>query len=271
MANDGGAFFLDKEQKDRVEQEDPVAAAYIRRVYGSLEFINGLERYCFWLTAATPKDLRGSPVLQEVVTRVKQHRLASSRATTRKLADRPNEFAEIRQPTTPYLMIPSASSENRDFIPIGFQPPGVVVTNLCLVVPNASAFDFGVVTSTMHMAWTRQVAGRLKSDYRYSIRLVYNNFPWPQNPSEQQKARVEGSAQAVLDTRQAHLDHGQTLADLYDPLAMPADLLKAHQTLDTAVDRCYRKQPFTDERNRLKYLFALYQYYLTGAELPFVE
>jgi hypothetical protein len=271
MANDGGAFFIDAEQKAVIESSDRIAAKYIRRVYGSREFINGLERYCFWLAEALPSDLRTSPILKDIVARVKAHRLSSSRATTRKLADRPNEFAEIRQPSTQYLMIPSASSENRNFIPIGFQPSEVIATNLCLVVPNASQFDFGVVTSQMHMDWMRQVAGRLKGDYRYSNKLVYNNFPWPENPTDQQKAKVEEAAQKILDVRQVYLDQGQTLADLYDPLSMPADLLQAHRTLDTAVDRCYRKQPFTDERNRLKYLFALYQHYVTGDPLLFDE
>jgi hypothetical protein len=157
------------------------------------------------------------------------------------------------------------SSEQRKYIPIGFNPPSVIASNLTLVVPQATRFHFGVLSSAMHMAWVRHVAGRLKSDFRYSAKLVYNNFPWPQEVSDAKRTAVEETAQGVLDVRKSHPD--ATLADLYDPLSMPADLAKAHVKLDRAVDRCYRSQPFASERNRVEYLFTLYQQ-LTAPLLP---
>jgi len=282
---DGGYYLFTRAERDQFISQEPEAAGLFRPWIGSREFLNGDERFCLWVRDLPPSELRGLGLVAERIELVRRYRLGEIPAKgkpdtpanrkrndqTKKLAARPTRFHVENNPESEYMVIPEVSSERRRYIPFGYLAPPTIASNLVKVLPKATPYIFGVLSSQMHMAWTRQVAGRLKSDYRYSIRLVYNNFPWPQNPSEQQKARVEGSAQAVLDTRQAHLDHGQTLADLYDPLAMPADLLKAHQTLDTAVDRCYRKQPFTDERNRLKYLFALYQYYLTGAELPFVE
>jgi hypothetical protein len=140
---------------------------------------------------------------------------------------------------------------------MGFMPPTTIPSNLCLVIPNAQKFDFGVLSSTMHMAWMRLVAGRLESRYRYSAKLVYNNYPWPENPTEKQKANVESKAQAVLDARAKYPD--SSLADLYDPLTMPPDLVKAHEQLDKAVEQCYRSKPFESDRERVEYLFQLYE------------
>ena len=148
---------------------------------------------------------------------------------------------------------------------MGFMKGNIIASNLCLTIPGARPFHFGVLSSTMHMAWVRHVAGRLKSDFRYSAKLVYNNFPWPQDVSDAKRTAVEEAAQGVLDAREAHSD--STLADLYDPLSMPADLAKAHAKLDRAVDRCYRSQPFANERNRVEYLFNRYQQ-LTAPLLP---
>ena len=142
---------------------------------------------------------------------------------------------------------------------MGFVSKKVIANNLVMFVPDATLYHFGVLSSAMHMAWVRQVCGRLKSDYRYSNKLAYNNFPWPEAPTEKQRAAVEAAAQAVLDAREQHLKTGATLADLYDPLSMPAKLVKAHAALDRAVDRCYRAQPFTSERQRVEFLFALYE------------
>lgn len=167
------------------------------------------------------------------------------------------DFAFVSHTEKSYLIIPSASSERRRYIPIGFLPANVIASNLCLIIPGAETFHFGVLTSSMHMAWVRQVCGRLKSDYRYSNKLVYNNYPWPESPTDKQKAAVEAKAQAVLDARAAHPD--ACLADLYDPLTMPANLTKAHAELDRAVDACYRTKPFDSDRERVEFLFALYE------------
>jgi len=191
----------------------------------------------------------------------------SRRQTTRELADTPTLFGEIRQPNSKYLLIPSVSSESRKYIPIGFMPKTVIGSNLVLFVPEATLYHLGVLSSAMHMAWVRQVGGRLKSDYRYSNKLVYNNYPWPDGPSGKQGAAVQAAARAVLGTREEYLKAGATLAGLYDPLAMPPKLVKAHATLDHAVDRCYRSQPFTTERQRVEFLFALYEK-LTTPLLP---
>jgi hypothetical protein len=193
------------------------------------------------------------------VEQVKKYRLASKRATTRELAQTPSLFAEIRQPTTDYLLIPGVSSENRRYIPIGFFGPDVIATDLTRTVANATSYHFGVITSLMHMAWMRQVCGRLKSDYRYSNSLVYNNFPWPENPTEAQRRKVEAAAQQVLDVREQYPE--STLADLYDPNAMPRALLDAHKAVDATVDACYRSKPFKTELERLEYLFDLYRRY----------
>jgi hypothetical protein len=160
-------------------------------------------------------------------------------------------------PTREYLIIPKVSSERRHYIPIGFMPPEILASDLVFVAPDATLFHFGILSSSQHMAWVRTVCGRLKSDYRYSAKLVYNNFPWPQDVSSDKRKAVETLAQAVLGVRDKYPD--STLADLYDPLSMPADLQKAHTQLDRAVDRCYRSQPFPNERNRIEYLFKLYQ------------
>ncbi|MCC6493280.1 MAG: hypothetical protein IT424_09685 [Pirellulales bacterium] len=230
---------------------------YVKRFVGSEEFINGIERWCLWLKDASPSEVRRLAAVKERVEGVKRHREASRRATTRELAARPALFGEIRQPKSRYLLVPSVSSERREYIPIGFNPPSVIASNLTLVVPRAGLFHFGVLSSAMHMAWVRQVAGRLKSDFRYSAKLVYNNYPWPQDVSDAKRQAVEEAAQGVLDAREAHPE--ATLADLYDPLSMPANLARAHARLDRAVDKCYRSQPFVSERNRVEYLFNLYQ------------
>ena len=162
---------------------------------------------------------------------------------TKNLAETPTRFHVENMPKGRFLLIPKVSSERRRYIPMGFMSPRTLVSDLVFVLPEATSYHFGVLSSAMHMAWVRQVGGRLKSDYRYSAKLVYNNYPWPQEPTEKKRAAVETAAQAVLDARKEHLARGCTLADLYDPLAMPLTLVKAHKALDRAVDRCYRRQP----------------------------
>jgi hypothetical protein len=257
MPNDGGHLLLNPEEKKELLSECPEARKFVRRFVGSEEYINSIERWCLWLVDAAPDELRGMKPVMNRVQGVKGHRESSRRETTRNLANTPTLFGEIRQPKSRYLLVPSVSSENRKYIPIGFNPPSVVASNLTLVIPKASRFHFGVLSSTMHMAWVRHVAGRLESRYRYSAKLVYNNFPWPQGVSDAKRSAVEEAAQGVLNAREAHPD--SSLADLYDPLSMPADLAKAHAKLDRAVDRCYRSQPFANERNRVEYLFKFYQ------------
>jgi hypothetical protein len=188
--------------------------------------------------------------------RVRAFRIGSPKARTVELAATPYLFGEIRQPSSEYLLVPKVSSEHRRYLPIGFLSPEFIASGSSLVVPNASSFDFGVIQSAIHMAWMRQVCGRMKSDYQYSVSIVYNNFPWPEAPTAKQRLTVETAAQAVLDARNAF--PGSSLADLYDPLAMPPVLVNAHADLDRAVELCYRPQPFDNDRQRVEYIFALY-------------
>ncbi len=265
MPNDGGHLLLKPEERKVLLQECPTARKYLKRFLGSEEFINGIERWCLWLAEAAPSELRRMKPVTDRVEGVKKHRQSSQRATTRDLANIPTLFGEIRQPAKKYIAIPKTSSEGRRYIPIGFLPPTVIASTEIFTIQTQSLYIFGVLTSRLHMTWVRHVAGRLKSDFRYSAKLVYNNFPWPPDVSDAKRQVVEEAVQGVLDARDAHPD--STLADLYDPLSMPADLAKAHARLDRAVDRCYRSQPFANERNRVEYLFKLYQQ-LTAPLLP---
>lgn len=259
MANDGGNLILDKQGRDELLSKEPDAKKYIHLFLGSQEFINGEDRWCLWLKDVSPADLRSLPEVMKHVEKVKQHRLASSREATKKLAQTPYLFGEIRQPESNYLLIPGVSSENRNYIPIGFMDKNVIASDLARTVANATLYHFGILTSQMHMAWMRAVCGRLEGRYRYSNNIVYNNFPWAINVSEKQKERVEKSAQAVLDARKEYSD--SSLADLYDPSAMPKTLVDAHRALDKAVDLCYRPEAFQTELERLEFLFALYRQY----------
>ena len=193
------------------------------------------------------------------VNKVKDIRLASKRATTNKNAETPMLFGEIRQPMSDYLVLPEVSSENRKFIPIAFVSKEIIGSNKIYMVPNANYYLFGILNSSMHMSWVRQISGRLKSDFQYSTGIVYNNYPWPENPTEKQIKTVEEKAQKVLDARKEFPN--SRLADLYDPLTMPPALVKAHQELDKSVDLCYRPQPFPNETKRIEFLFELYEKY----------
>jgi hypothetical protein len=188
---------------------------------------------------------------------VRKFRESSGREQTRRLAATPALFGEIRQPNVRYLLIPKVSSETRHYIPIGFVNPNIIATGSALIIPGAELFHFGVLSSTMHNAWMRLVAGRLESRFQYSNAIVYNNFPWPEAPTPAQRNTVEAPAQRVLDARATFST--STLADLYDPLAMPPSLAAAHAALDKAVDRCYRSDPFTSDRARVEHLFFLYE------------
>ena len=257
MPNDGGNLLLTREERDELIKNNPALESYIRRFIGSEEFINNTLRYCLWLRGVSPTIIKGFPPVLERVEKVRQHRLASLRPTTRGLANLPMLFGEIRQPTIDYLAIPEVSSERRRFIPIGFVDKEVIASNKIYTLSGATLYHFGVLSSGMHMAWTRTVCGRMKSDYQYSAGIVYNNFPWPQTQTDKQKQAIEDAAQTVLDARAQFPD--ASLADLYDPLTMPEALTKAHQKLDAAVDAAYAKRKFTGDTDRVAFLFELYQ------------
>ncbi|GDZ93958.1 DNA methyltransferase [Planktothrix agardhii CCAP 1459/11A] len=254
---DGGNYLFTTPEKEDFIKIEPQSAKWFRKWVGSDEFINNRERWCLWLGDCPPNELKQMPQALKRVEAVKKVRLESKSIPTQKLAQTPTRFHVENMPSTDYLLVPSVSSENRKYIPLGFMPKEVITSNLCLIISGAKLYHFGVLTSEMHMTWVRYVCGRLKSDFRYSKDIVYNNYPFPENVSDKQKQKVEIAAQKVLDTRAKYPD--SSLADLYDPLTMPPDLVKAHQTLDKAVDLCYRPQPFVSELNRIEYLFSLYE------------
>jgi len=259
MANDGGNLILNEDELREFLDKEPEAKKYIRPLLGSVEFINKKKRYCLWLKGASPTELKKLPLVRERLAKVKKVREKSSRKATQALAKFPALFGEVRQPEGDYLLVPRVSSENRYYIPIGYINSQTIVTDRCAFVEDTSIFLFGVLTSAMHMTWVKYTCGRLKSDYNYSIQIVYNNFPFPRDVSAAQKKKVETAAQGVLDARALFPE--SSLAELYDPLTMPPELLKAHQKLDKAVDNCYRPQPFPQERNRIEFLFELYEAY----------
>ena len=237
MPNDGGYLSnYSKEQKEEICKKYPRQAQLFKIIVGAEEFINNKERYCIWLKDSEPSMYKDNPIIMEAIRNVKQLRENSNREATRRLAITPYLFGEIRQPETDYLLVPSNSSERRRYIPIGFMTKEDISTNANLVIPNATLYEFGILTSNVHMSWVRSVAGRLKSDYRYSAKIVYNNFPWP-SPTDKQKENINKTAKAVLDARAKYPN--SSLADLYDELTMPPDLRKAHQQNDIAVMEAY--------------------------------
>ncbi|MCZ8214006.1 DNA methyltransferase, partial [Microcystis sp. LE19-8.1F] len=261
---DGGNFILSEEEKNTLVSKNPLLIKFIRPFISAREFLNGGKKWCLWLLDIKPNELKNIPEILERVEAVKQFRSKSIAASTRNYSYH-CLFRQITQPKSDYILVPRTTSENRKYIPIGFFTADNIVSDTCQAIPNGDLYLFGILTSEMHMAWVKYVCGRLKSDYRYSKDIVYNNFPFPETATDKQKQTVETCAQAVLDTRVKYPD--SSLADLYDPLTMPPDLLKAHQKLDKAVDLCYRPQPFTSELNRIEYLFELYEK-LTAPLLP---
>lgn len=259
MANDGGHLLLTNEEKAELVRKEPEAAPWIKRFVGAEEFINNIPRWCLWLRDMPPEQLARLPEVRQRVNAVRKHREASKRAATQKLAGNAMRFGEDRQPDSKYLILPRVSSERRDFIPMAFAPKSLIASDRCQMIPRASLYHFGVLSSTMHMAWTRAVAGRLKSDYSYSNEIVYNNFPWPMSPAPEKARKVEEAAQAVLDAREQFPK--ANLAQLYDPLSMPPVLLKAHQALDRAVDACYGAKGMASDMARVSFLFDLYGKY----------
>jgi hypothetical protein len=262
MPNDDGNLLLTTDEKDQLIQRNPEAIKFIRKFVGAVEYLNSKERWCIWLKDVDPTELRKLPKILERIENVKTFRKNSTRETTRNLANFPTLFGEIRQPNVDYLIAPVVSSESRKYIPIAILSKDIIASNLVNIIPDASPYTFGVMISEMMMTWIRTVAGRLKSDWRFTKDNVYNNFPWPENPTTKQKEIIEKAAQSVLDERLNF--KGNSLADLYDPNTMPPALVKSHQALDKAVDLCYRTQPFPNETKRIEFLFELYDKYTSG-------
>jgi hypothetical protein len=259
MPRDGGHLILSTDEKDVLTRTHPSSKKFIRPYTGAEEFLNGGQRWCLWLLGVSPSEIQAIPPILDRLERVRQYRLASKAATTRGFAATPGIFCQLAQPTTDYLLVPRVSSERRSFVPIGFASKDLIANDQVLTVAEAQLFHFGVMSSTMHMAWVRTTCGRLKSDFRYSKDIVYNNFPWPESPTEKQRTAIEEAAKGVLAARERFPE--ATLADLYDPLTMPPALVKAHQRLDKAVDAAYRYKGKPTDAERVAFLFELYQKY----------
>jgi hypothetical protein len=259
---DGGNYLFTADERADFLKKEPNASKYFKKFIGSVEFINNIPRYCLWLHNADPKDLRDLPLTKERINKVRDFRLNSTAKPTVKAADIPTDFFYISHPNCEYLVIPETSSERRKYIPIGYIPADTVASNAVYLIPSASLFTFGLMCSIMHVLWSRTVGGKLKSDFRYSGSIVYNNYPWPENPTDKQKEQIEKAAQKVLDARLEFPT--SSLADLYDPLTMPPVLVKAHNELDKAVDAAYSKQTFNSDAKRMEFLFELYEKYTAG-------
>ena len=258
---DGGNYLFTKEEMNEFIKKEPKSAQYFKPWYGSVEFIHQKPRYCLWLGDCSPAELRQMPHCMKRIEAVRDMRLASNRVSTRKLANRPTRFSTENMPDTNYIIIPKVSSERRRYVPMGFMSPDVLASDLVFIIPDATLYHFGILESNVHMAWMRAVCGRLKSDYRYSKDVVYNNFPWPA-PTDAQKAKIEQTAQAILDARAKYPD--SSLADLYDDLTMPIELRKAHQDNDRAVMQAYGFDVKTmTESQCVAELFKLYQEIVT--------
>ncbi|MCK4983465.1 MAG: class I SAM-dependent DNA methyltransferase, partial [Victivallaceae bacterium] len=247
-ANDRGNLLFTENEKNEFIGKEPLSEKYFKQAIGAREFINNIPRFTLWLENVNPKELRRMKHVLKIIETIKLFRDKT-----------PHLFGSIRKPKSKFLFVPQMSSSNRIYIPIGYLNKDVIPLGPHFFIDNAQLFDFGILTSAIHMTWVKYVCGRLKSDYRYSNSIVYNNYPWPKEPSSKNKTKVELKAQKVLDVREEFPD--SSLADLYDPLTMPPKLVKAHQELDKAVDLCYRPQAFTSENARIEYLFDLYNEY----------
>lgn len=259
---DGRNFLFTDQEKDEFLKAEPDAIKYMRPFIGAEEFLNGENKWCLWLTEIQPSEIKRMPKVEERINNVREFRLKSKKKATVNLADTPSLFAEIRQRNGgDLIVVPRVSSEQRKYIPINIFSSSHIIGDTCSVVLDANLYIFGVFTSAMHMAWMKQLCGRLKSDYRYSNKIVYNTFPWADNPTEKDIKNVKDCAKAVLEARKKFPT--ESLANLYDPVKMPPELVDAHRKLDAAVDRCYRKTPFNSDMERIKHLFGLYNK-LTG-------
>jgi len=254
---DGGNLIIEDKDKKQFLKENPSAKQFIKPLICAQHYLHNIPRWCLWLVNASPSEIQKSTGTMRRIEKVRKFRQASKKLPTQEMANQPSVFAEIRQPTTRYILVPRHTSENRKYIPFGYFGPDSIVHDSCSSIENASLFHFGVISSKMHMAWVKNICGRIKSDYRYSNKLVYNNYPWPDSVTKKQTEAVEKAATNVLNVREKYPD--SSLADLYDPILMPPDLVKAHGALDKAVDKCYRSQPFKDERQRMEFLFGMYE------------
>jgi len=255
---DGGYFLFTEKEKETFLKEEPNSRTLFKRFLGAKEFINGINKYCLWLKDVSPEVIKGSPLVLDRVKKVKEFRENSPGKETQGYASTPTLFRDKNNPES-FIVIPRVSSENRKYIPMGFFDKEYIAGDTCMSIFNGGLYLFGLLNSNVHMSWVKHVCGRLKSDFRYSKDIVYNNFPWPENPSETQVKNIEEKAQKVLEVRLAFPN--SSLADLYDPLTMPPALVKAHNDLDKAVDQAYRSQPFTSEAKRMEFLFELYEKY----------
>jgi hypothetical protein len=253
-ADDGNLLFSDTEKNEFIAKE-PKAEPYILPFLSASEFLNGKKRWCLWLVDLEPEELKAIPEVFRRVEAVKRFRLASVDESMRNLAMKPALFRETYRHKS-FILVPRVSSENRQYVPMGFFDDTYIAGDTCHTIPGATLYHFGVLTSGMHMAWMRYTCGRLKSDYRYSKDIVYNNFPWPQSIDDKKQLAIEKAAQAVLDERARHPT--SSMASMYDPVSMPPALAKAHQTLDKAVEKAYGKE-FTNDADRVAHLFYLYQ------------
>jgi hypothetical protein len=260
MPNDGGNFFISDDEFEGLKLLEPLSIKYIKPFLGALEFLNGKKKWCLWFYKnLDPKDLQTTPFLYKRIKNIEKLRSESTRESTRKLALFPTLFGEIRQPESNFILIPRHSSENRKYIPFGYFTPENIVGDTCLSIQNSTMYHFGILQYIMHMAWVNAVCGRLESRFRYSNEIVYNNYPWPENPTDKQIKNIEEKAQKVLDIRAEFPDN--SLAHLYDQFTMPPALVKAHLELDKAVDASYSKQVFSSETKRMEFLFDLYEKY----------
>jgi hypothetical protein len=262
FALDDGNYTLSEEEKEHILSVNPESNRFIRGFIGGRELLHSEKRFCIWLLDASPTEIKNNGEILKRVQAVRKWRSESDRGNTKKLANTPTIFAEIRQPKGNYLAFPTLSSVSRHYIPIAYLNPEIIASNQLYVLPDANLYVFGILTSQMHMTWTKYVCGRFKSDYRYSAGIVYNNYPWPENASDKQKNIVEQAAQEVLNVRE--LFSKNNLSELYDPNTMPPGLVKAHQFLDKAVDLCYKQQSFSNETKRIEFLFELYDKYTAG-------
>jgi hypothetical protein len=258
MPLDGGNLILSDEEKIEFLKVEPSAEKYILPLVSAHEFLNGKKRWCLWLVNAEPSEVKQLPEVIKRVEAVRKFRIDSVAPSTQKFADLPTLFRDRNRHDT-FIVVPRVSSENRPYIPFGFFDKNSIVSDTCMSIPNGNKYHFGVLMSKMHMAWVKYICGRLKSDFRYSKDIVYNNYPWPEYPNEKQSGVIEKATEKVLEVREQFPN--SSLADLYSPLTMPPALVKAHNELDKAVDLAYRPQPFTSEANRMVFLFELYEKY----------
>jgi len=256
QAIDGGYLILTEEEKEELISKEPQAISFIRHYMMGKDFIDRKPRYCIWLVGADPSLLKRCLLVRERIDKVREFRMASTRNNTRKAADTPGLFASILEYDSPYIAIPKVSSQNRRYIPMDYLDGEIIPGDKLFTMPSATSYEFGILMSNVHMAWTRVVCGRLKSDYSYSNTIVYNNFPWP-SPTDEQKEKIKKTAQAILNARALYPN--SSLADLYDPLTMPPELLKAHNANNRAVMEAYGFSTKMSEADCVAELMKMYQ------------